>query len=155
MKHPTLWSTIVMRSRLASWPGIGGVSTQILRKGRFAAGEDAEAVNERFERQIARTTSQLEPVQVGGLSVSDKVSEPDLERPTQRREIIRSHLPAPRLQVGHGRPRPPGAHPLGKVSLGPAAPCTFTAHVRGDPVPEAGHSLRVRRWAAPCIPPDA
>jgi short-subunit dehydrogenase len=34
----------------------GGVRTQIVRRGRFAAGVDAEAVSERFDRQIARTT---------------------------------------------------------------------------------------------------
>lgn len=33
----------------------GGVRTQIMRTGRFAAGEDAEAVGERFDRHIART----------------------------------------------------------------------------------------------------
>lgn len=34
----------------------GGVRTEIVRKGRFAAGEDADAISERFDRQIARTT---------------------------------------------------------------------------------------------------
>lgn len=35
----------------------GGVRTQIVRKGRFAAGEDADAVSDRFDRQVARTTA--------------------------------------------------------------------------------------------------
>jgi short-subunit dehydrogenase len=35
----------------------GGVRTQIVRNGRFAAGEDADAVSGRFDRQIARTTA--------------------------------------------------------------------------------------------------
>jgi short-subunit dehydrogenase len=34
----------------------GGVRTQIVRKGSFAAGVDAEAVSDRFDRRIARTT---------------------------------------------------------------------------------------------------
>jgi NADP-dependent 3-hydroxy acid dehydrogenase YdfG len=34
----------------------GGVRTQIVRNGRFAAGEDAAAVADRFDRQLARTT---------------------------------------------------------------------------------------------------
>lgn len=34
----------------------GGVRTQILRRGRFAAGEDADAVSDRFDHRIARTT---------------------------------------------------------------------------------------------------
>jgi short-subunit dehydrogenase len=35
----------------------GGVRTDIVRRGRFAAGEDAEAVSDLFDRQIARTTA--------------------------------------------------------------------------------------------------
>jgi short-subunit dehydrogenase len=34
----------------------GGVRTQIVRNGRFAAGEDADAVADRFDRHVARTT---------------------------------------------------------------------------------------------------
>jgi short-subunit dehydrogenase len=34
----------------------GGVRTQIVRTGRFAAGVDAEAVSDRFDKRIARTT---------------------------------------------------------------------------------------------------
>jgi short-subunit dehydrogenase len=34
----------------------GGVRTQIIRTGRFAAGEDAAATADRFDRRIARTT---------------------------------------------------------------------------------------------------
>jgi short-subunit dehydrogenase len=34
----------------------GGVRTQIVRRGRFAAGEDVEAISGQFDRRIARTT---------------------------------------------------------------------------------------------------